>query len=71
METRFQHIDEALSAIALREESITRILTSETGLELCNHAIGERCTKMYRLRVRLHVKRKHYLECENLIVDIM
>lgn len=71
METRFQHIDEALTAITLREESIGRILSSETGLELCNHAIGERSQKMYRLRVRLHVKRQHYLECENLIVDII
>lgn len=71
METRLQHIKEALSVIELREESISRILKSETGFELFNHAIGERREKMDKLRIRLRVKRQHYLECEILILDIM
>lgn len=71
METRFEHIDEALSAIVLREESIGRILMSDTGFELCHHATGERYQAIFDLRIRLHTKRQHYLDCENFIIDII
>lgn len=71
MDTRFQHIDEALSAIVLREESIGRILMSDTGFELCHHATGARYQAIFNLRIKLHDKRQHYLECEKLIIDIM
>lgn len=71
MDNRMQHIDEALAAIVLREENIGRILMSETGFELCNHAKGSRYKAIFDLRMRLHTKRQHYLECENLIIDIM
>lgn len=71
MDTRFEHIDEALTAITLREESIARILRSETGFELFNHATGKRFQEMNKLRDALHVKHTHYLECELIIVNIM
>lgn len=71
MKTRFDYINEALAVIALREESIGRILSSDTGFELFRNSSAERFNAMYMLRKKLHDKHIHYLECENLIVEIM
>lgn len=71
MGTRFKHLDDAYKAIARKEEMIYDLLNSETAYEILRVSSFRRSQEIINLRKALITKRMHYLECEEIIIDLM
>lgn len=71
MGTRFKHLDDAYKAIARKEEMIYNLLNSETAFEILISSSLRRSKEIINLRKALTTKRMHYIECEEIIIDLM
>lgn len=71
METRNQVLEEVFLNIMRQEEIMEHLLTSQEALNIVNNTWGKRFDRLHNLRVKLFHKRTAYINCEEIVVNMM
>lgn len=71
METRNQVLDEVYQKIMRQEEIMEHLLTSQEAWNILSNTWGKRFDRLNNLRTKLFHKRIAYINCEEIVVNMM
>lgn len=71
MDTRKKVLDEVFENIRRNEEIMEHLLNSPEAWNIVNNAWGKKFDRLHNLRVKLFHKRNAYINCEEIVVNMM